>query len=264
MTALSISIWVYLCSWVIIDLLSSHTTWCCCIAGPSCARILERPVFVDPSIISLVCLLGLKYTISGALHRIFLTVVKAGSHSSDHVNLAFFMVRARRGAVLLENSGMKYAQKFAIPKNDLASVVVVGLVELSKAVVHSWVGETPCAAKITPKNLICGMPKMHFWRFSVSLQAWRCCRTLVSAKLCSLPVFPCMSMSSYMFLALGISASVWWISLWNTSAAALIPNISMTVAVLCASRCWWVLRLVQVPFACSHVSCLIWWSTRRC
>ena len=103
MTALSISIWVYLCSWVIIDLLSSHTTWCCCIAGPSCARILERPVFVDPSIISLVCLLGLKYTISGALHSIFLTVVKACSHSSDHVNLAFFMVRAQRGAVLLEN-----------------------------------------------------------------------------------------------------------------------------------------------------------------
>ena len=192
-------------------------------------------------------------------------VVKACLHSSDHVNLAFFMVRARRGAALLENSRMKYAQTFAIPKNNLASVVVTGLVELSKAVVHSWVSQTPCAEKITPKNLICSMPKMHYWRFSVSPQSWRCCSTLISAKLCSLSVFPYMSMSSYMFLALGMSASVWWISSWNTSAAVLIPNISMIVSVLYASRrWWWVLRFGQAPFACSHVSCLIWWSTRHC
>ena len=125
-------------------------------------RILERAVFVDPSIVSFVCLLGLKFAISGALHSIFLMVVKACLHSSDHVNLVFFMVRARRGAALLENSRMKYAQTFAIPKNNLASVVVAGLVELSKAVVHSWVSETPCAEKITPKNLICSMPKMHY------------------------------------------------------------------------------------------------------
>ena len=57
---------------------------------------------------------------------------------------------------------MKYAQKFAIPKNDLASVVVVSLVALSKAVVWPRVSATPCAEKMTPKNLICGMLKMHF------------------------------------------------------------------------------------------------------
>ena len=45
---------------------------------------------------------------------------------------------------------MKYALKFTIPKNDLTSVVVVGLVALSKAVVQSWMGAAPCAEKIIP------------------------------------------------------------------------------------------------------------------
>ena len=49
---------------------------------------------------------------------------------------------------------MKYALKFAIPKNDLTSAMVVGLVMLSKAAVRSWVGTTPCS--------ICGMLKMRF------------------------------------------------------------------------------------------------------
>ena len=34
--------------------LSAVTTWCCCASGSSCVRILERLVFVDPSIINLV------------------------------------------------------------------------------------------------------------------------------------------------------------------------------------------------------------------
>ena len=84
-----------------------------------------------------VLLLGLKYATTGALHNAFLIVAKACSHLSDHVNWAFFMVRAPRGAVLLENSRMKYALKFVIPKNDSTFAVVVGLVALSKAVVQS-------------------------------------------------------------------------------------------------------------------------------
>lgn len=57
---------------------------------------------------------------------------------------------------------MKYALKFTIPKNDLTSVVVVGLVALSKVFSLSWVGVTPPTEKITPNNSICGTPKMHF------------------------------------------------------------------------------------------------------
>ena len=57
---------------------------------------------------------------------------------------------------------MKYALKFVIPKNDSTSTVVLGLEVLSEGVVLSWVGATPCAEKITPKNLMFGMLKMHF------------------------------------------------------------------------------------------------------
>ena len=88
-------------------------------------------------------------------------VVKAYPYLSHHVNLAFFMVRAWRGAVLLENSGMKYALKFIIPKSDLTSAMVVGLVVLSKVVVWSWVGATPRAEMKIPKNLIFSVPKTH-------------------------------------------------------------------------------------------------------
>ena len=69
----------------------------------------------------------MKYAITGALHSAFLMLVETCSHSSYHVNLAFFMVRAQRGGVLLENSEMKYALKFAIPKNDLTFTVLVNL-----------------------------------------------------------------------------------------------------------------------------------------
>ena len=152
--------------------------------------------------------------------------VKTCSHLSNHVNLAFFMVRAWGGPVLLENSGMKYALKFVIPKNDSTSTVVLGLEVLSEGVVLSWVDATPCAEKITPKNLMFGMLKMHFWRFRVIQQSWRCC-TQISASLCSVSIFWYMSIFSYMFLSPGMSASVWWISSWNTSAAALIPNVNL-------------------------------------
>ena len=81
---------------------------------------------------------------------------------SDDVNLAFFMVRARKGALLLENSSMNYSLKFAIPKNDLTFVRAVGLAALSKAIVQSWVGATPFAEKKTPNNSIFGMLKMYF------------------------------------------------------------------------------------------------------
>ena len=57
---------------------------------------------------------------------------------------------------------MKYALKFVIPKNDSTSTVVLGLEVLSEGVVLSWVDATPCAEKITPKNLMFGMLKMHF------------------------------------------------------------------------------------------------------
>ena len=56
--------------------------------------------------------------------------------------MVFFIVRAQRGAVLLENSGIKYEMKFAILKNYLTSAVLVELGALSKAVVQSWVGVT--------------------------------------------------------------------------------------------------------------------------
>ena len=51
-------------------------------------------------------------------------------------------MRAQRGAVLLENSRIKYEMKFAILKNYLTSAVLVELGALSKAVVQSWVGAT--------------------------------------------------------------------------------------------------------------------------
>ena len=57
---------------------------------------------------------------------------------------------------------MKYALKFTIPMNALTSVVVVGLVALSKVFSLSWVDVTPPTEKITPNNSICGTPKMHF------------------------------------------------------------------------------------------------------
>ena len=88
--------------------------------------------------------------------------MKTCSHLSNHVNLAFFMVRAWGGPVLLENSGMKYALKFVIAKNDSTSTVVLGLEVLSEGVVLSWVGAAPCAEKITSKNLMFGMLKMYF------------------------------------------------------------------------------------------------------
>lgn len=100
-------------------------------------RILKKLVFIHPSTISLVVLLGEKYTITRALHSAFLIVMESFSYSSNHVDLAFYMARAQRGVVLLENSGIKYALKFAIPKNDLTSAVVIGLVALSKAVVST-------------------------------------------------------------------------------------------------------------------------------
>ena len=56
--------------------------------------------------------------------------------------MVFFIVRAQRGAVLLENSRIKYEMKFAILKNYLTSAVLVELGALSKAVVQSWVGAT--------------------------------------------------------------------------------------------------------------------------
>ena len=56
--------------------------------------------------------------------------------------MVFFIVRAQRSAVLLENSGIKYEMKFAILKNYLTSAVLVELGGLSKAVVQSWVGVT--------------------------------------------------------------------------------------------------------------------------
>ena len=89
-------------------------------------------------------------------------VVKTCSHLSDDVNLAFFMVRARKGALLLKNSSMRYALKFTIPKNDLTFVRVVGLAALSKAIVQSWVCATPFAEKKTPDNSFFGMLKMYF------------------------------------------------------------------------------------------------------
>lgn len=126
-------------------------------------RILKKLVFIHPYTISLVFLLGEKYTITRALHSAFLIVVESFSHSSNHVDLPFYIARAQRGVVLLENSGMKYALKFAIPKNDLTSAMVIGLVALSKAVVQSWMGVTLFAEKITPKNSIFGTSKMQFF-----------------------------------------------------------------------------------------------------
>ena len=72
------------------------------------------------------------------------------------------MVSVCGGVVLLQNFGMKYALTFAIPRNSLTSAVMVGLAVITKAVVWSWVGATPCAEKITPNNPILGMPRTHF------------------------------------------------------------------------------------------------------
>lgn len=49
---------------------------------------------------------------------------------------------------------MKYELKFAIPRNDLTSAMVVGLGVLRSAATLSSVGSTPSAEKTTPKNSI--------------------------------------------------------------------------------------------------------------
>lgn len=100
----------------------------------------------------------------------------------------FLVVSDQRGAVTMEYSGMKYELKFVTPRKDRTSAVLAGGVALGSASIFSGAGESLSCEKITLKNCIHGLSKMHLSLLRASPQS--CSRWSVrpNAMLCCLGV----------------------------------------------------------------------------